>query len=330
MEVIEYNFSTKIKSFFDRNSPVFPANISLLLCIFLSAVGISLGAIENSLAVQTNGLIAGVDVINAILIMSAVRQSIREPDYAFNYGYGKYESLAKLISSALLSAVGIYTLLEVIEDFGHPKVVGNYLVLIIFSASSFLIMTLFSKYVRARAKNSSVTLLEYDADLWKVDSYFELGVIFNLVIGAVLSYFDFSKYASYIDNVTAILLIAFALKVPLSHGKEALDQLLDRTLPEHIQFDILAVITEHINQICEFKTIHTRRSGRDFFVEIDLIMPYDYQLSQLHQLEESIQTKLKSKYPTAIVRLYFVPCKTDCVYLKSGTCPIKQSMSNIK
>jgi divalent metal cation (Fe/Co/Zn/Cd) transporter len=171
-------------------------------------------------------------------------------------------------------------------------------------------------------------LLDYDADAWRNDSYIEFGVIINLIIGAFLGHYNLEKYATYIDSSAAIILVIFCLKVPLTHGKDALNQLLDRTLPESMQFDIIAVIAENINRMCEFKSTSTRRSGKDIFIEIDVVMPYDFTLEEAFKLEEDIHTSIKEKYPTALPRLYATPCQKDCIYDNSSHCPVKLALNS--
>jgi divalent metal cation (Fe/Co/Zn/Cd) transporter len=75
--------------------------------------------------------------------------------------------------------------------------------------------------------------------------------------------------------------------------------------------------------MCAFNSVHTRQSGRDIFIEIDLVMPYDYTLGQLYELEQSILDSLRGKFPTAIPRVYVTPCDGGCEHDGVSSCPIK-------
>lgn len=301
------------RQLFDRNSPAFASRISVGVCILLAVIGVILGSIEDSLAVQTNGLISAVDVINSLLFVTAVKQSLRSPDVIHNYGYGKFESLAILASTLLLSCVFIYTLYEVVASFGAVTPVDNYPVLLAYSTMAFIVMRRMVALNKKYADAFHLPMMSYDADLWKVDSYMELGVIANLVLGLLMKYIGLESTARILDSATAVALLAFALKVPFTHARAALDQLLDRTLPEEIQLDIIGVIVENISRICEFKNVHTRRSGKDMFIELDVIMPFDYTLETAFRVESDITNAITNKYPNAIVRMYVVPCGHECV-----------------
>lgn len=323
MDVFKDNLSSRLRKFFDKSSAVFPSRVSLITCSVLATAGICIGVLENSLAVTANGLIAATEILSSLLFLSAIKKSIREPDYIFNYGYGKYESMAILAGATLLSLLLIYTIIEAAKDFGSPEPVQNHYILIIYSIISFLILRKTASFLRKSAKKFQMPLLAYDADIWKTDSLIEFGVLINLALGAVLSYFHYKIFGKYIDSLTAVILLSYSLKVQIKHGKVAINQLLDHTLPENIQFDIISVIAENINRFCEFKKVHTRQSGKDLFIEIDVIMPWDFTLEEAYKLEKDILHSLIKKYPTAIPRLYVTPCPKDCIHDGKTLCPIK-------
>lgn len=313
-----------MKRWTDRSSPLFASRLSLLVCIGLAAGGVLLGYFNGSIAVTTNGLISAVDIINSFFFLAAVNQSVKSPDYIFNYGYGKYESLAMLGTGGLLTALLGYTLYDAIITYGDPaEYIDNYTVLVGFSFVSFVVMRQMFLFQRRAARRYHMTILDYDAKLWLNDSFIELGVLINLIIGFVFKKFELEGLAKIIDSTTGIGLAAFALWIPMKSARDALNQLLDRTLPENIQFDIIAVIAENIQNMCEYKSIHTRQAGKDLFIEIDIVMPWDFTLDKVERLEKQIHTSIKVKYPTAITRVYVEACPKDCLHNGKRNCPIK-------
>ncbi len=297
--------------------------LSLLVGIVLASAGIVLGYLESSLAVQINGFIALIDVVNSILLMFAVNHSVRTPDYIFNYGYGKYESLTLLLSAILLLGVLGYAFWELILTYSNPESTsGNYSLLSLYSFLTFFIMYAMYKYQLSSSKRYRMPILKFDAEIWKMDSYIELGVLANLLFGVLLINIEYNSLAKQIDTLTAIALTALALRVPLRGSKEALNQLLDKTLPDDIQFDLIAVVAENVNQMCEFRTVHTRQSGKDIFVELDIILPYDYTMEQKYDMEKKVQKQIQSIYPTSISRIYATPCPKDCIMKGERKCPV--------
>lgn len=314
MERQQFNLYTRIKSWFRTDSPVFTTRISLVLTIFISLFGITLGIVEDSLAVKTNGIISALDILNSFLFVNAVNMSVRNPDYIFNYGYGKYESISILGSSLLLLLVLGYTSIEAISNLGKTNVAdSNYFILMIFSSISFLLMRIVYRIQKHSSKKFGMPILEYDANLWKYDSFIELFVLLNLIIGLGLQILEFRYIGLMIDSGVAILLTLFALVVPLKGSKDALNQLLDRTIPDEVQLKFLSVITKNHTNICEFKAIHTRQSGKDIFIELDIILPFDESMEYKDTLEKKIAKEIIDINSNAVPRVYAKACEGKCL-----------------
>lgn len=308
-----------------RDAPQYASMVSLIACVFLAAGSLIIGLVQRSLIVQTNGYIALIDIGSSLLFLAAVSRSTRDPDMAFNYGYGKYESLAILVSANLLVILSIFTISEAFFIFQAPPEDKNSILLLSWSVLSFIVMRLTSRLLIRYANRFHMPMLKYDAELWKVDSFIEIGVLVTLVASAVLQFNGLFISSAVLEGVASIGMILVALQVPLRHGNEAFRQLLDRTLPDEMQYEILAVIADNHTRMCEFKSVHTRQSGKDIFIEIDLVMPYDYSLERLYTLEDDILKGLHSKFPTAIPRVYVMPCDRSCESTGVTMCPVKRA-----
>lgn len=326
MQTYKFNFFTKVQKWFDTSSPMFTTRLSMVVCSIMALSGIVIGIAENSLAVQINGLISAIDILNSIIFLTAVTHSMKSPDYVYNYGYGKYESLSLLAAAGLLLIVLAYALYEAALSFGEPNSEGgNYYVLLSLSLVNVAIMrTMYRIQIKA-SKRLNMPILEYDAQIWKIDTLLEIGVISNLVLGAVFQYFHLIKTMFIVDSVTAIALLIFSLKVPLKGSKDAINQLLDRTLSDDVQFNILGIISENLHKMCEFRSVHTRQSGKDLFIEIDIVMPSDFTLSEIWDLEKDIKSAIIALYPTAVPRIYTTPCDDSCSIDGVSHCLLKKA-----
>jgi len=312
------------KSVFDRSVPIFAARLSFIVSILIAGFTIFLGWLEGSLFYKANGLIALTDIVNSAVLLTAVAHSERQPDTFFNYGYGKYESFAIFVSSSLITIIAIYTIYAAVISFDGFVPIGNYFYLITFSLISFFLMWQMHKVLLNYHRRFQLPILRYDAELWKIDAYIELGVILTLVLCILLDNLKMPKEARFLDSISAIVFVAYAMRIPIKFGKKSIDQLLDRTLPEQFHYDILSVIAENFRFLCEFRNIYARQSGKDIFVEIDIVLPYDFTLEEAYEIEKQIVTKIKEMYPTSIPRIYVVPCKRDCMYQDGNKCPVRK------
>ncbi len=330
IKIQEFGLLSKLKKLADKNNPAFTTRLSLVFCTILTVFGVLIGYTQNSLAVFTNGLISGIDIINSGIFLLAVNRSMKSPDYIFNYGYGKYESLSILAGAGFLIGITIYTLSDAIETIASPAPeTGNYALLIGFSVLSLLMMLYMYRLQRGAAKKHKMAILQFDSELWKTDSIIESLVLLNLLVGITLIFFDLFKVALVLDSFVAIFVLGYAMKIPLKGSKEALEQLLDKTLPESDQLEIISVIAENAEHFCEFQSVHTRRSGKDIFIEVDMIMPFDSAISDKYQAEDIIKRRFKEKFPTSVTRVYGIPCDGQCLNAEGkNSCPLRNALKD--
>lgn len=253
---------------------------------------------------------------------------IREPDYVFNYGYGKYESLS-IFLSVILYLIGIVFLIFFgINEYSNFIVFSN---LEIYNLIAMLLFT-FSNFRLYKLQKNNYYDFKFESIknnylYYKKLTYVSLAtsLIFALLIFIELQ--DKFLLSLILESSAAIVVIVILLVKPLSDLKNAFDQLTDKNLPEHIQYDLIAVIAENLNRMCKFNTMHTRQSGNDIFIEIDIVLPWDYTIEQKFDLEKDLKEAILKKYPHSIIRLYVVPCEKDCID-KNGNilCPIKRKI----
>jgi cation diffusion facilitator family transporter len=312
-----------LRSLLRSNTPQSAVYLSLAASAVLAVGGILLGLTQDSLAVRTNGIVAAIDIVNATVLVAAVQRSIRTPDYVYNYGYGKYESLALLLSATLLFVTLGFTVYQSVVDFLHHVTTKHYAILVVYSAFSLAIVSAIARIQTRRARSVAMPMVEYDADVWRLDTFTELCVFVGLTVGWVATEFAAPSIARLVDAVSALAVVGIALRMPLRHGRRALDQLLDRTLPDEVQYDILGVVAENAHRFCQFKSVHTRQSGKDIFVEIDVVMPYDYTFEDAYPVEREMNDAITRKFGNAITRIYAVPCPRDCIHDGKSFCPVK-------
>lgn len=183
------------------------------------------------------------------------------------------------------------------------------------------------KYQQRSFNQNSFEILKYDSSDSK--EYFQFLLIFTILISAGLWLIHYQNYEPYV--IDSIIAVSFSFGVAINsfkNIKEAIHQLLDKPVSEDIQFNVIAAISENINMMCEFRSFHTRKSGEDIFIELDVILPHDYTLDQCNDLEIRIRDFLKEKHPEANPRLYPIPCKRDCHYGSTQYCPVGKFNNN--
>ena len=74
-----------------------------------------IGVWTNSLAILSESMHSGLDVVAAIMTFYAINMSIKPPDQQHPYGYAKFESLTSLAEIVLLFIVSAWIFYEGLE-----------------------------------------------------------------------------------------------------------------------------------------------------------------------------------------------------------------------
>jgi divalent metal cation (Fe/Co/Zn/Cd) transporter len=86
-------------------------------------------------------------------------------------------------------------------------------------------------------------------------------------------------------------------------------------------------VTKNHTNICEYKNIHTRQSGKDIFVELDIILPFDETMEYKDKLEKQISEEIIDYSPNAVPRVYAKACDGKCIINNVRNCPIHKFRS---
>jgi len=305
----------------DHQSPKKSIALFLVLAFFVLSWCYAISLFTGSIGFLAFGTISLAFFVSKIFFMGAVKKRLSEPIEFQNYGTGKHWSLSVFISIILFSANACFILFLIIIDFNLNVKTTHFSWGIYFSIFSTITAYFIWQYQKRSFKNSNFEILKYDSSDSK--EFFEFLLIFTILISVGQWLISEQRYKPYV--IDSILAFSFSFGVALNsykNLKEAIFQLLDKPVSEDIQFDVIAAVSENIKTMCELRTIHTRKSGGDVFIEIDAVMPHDHTLDQCNTLEKSLMASINEKHPEAHIRLYPIPCKVDCVYGSTEKCPV--------
>lgn len=319
-----------IKHFFKiirkKDHPVYASANALLYFSIFSLFFLTLNLLIHNLIILSLTFITFINIFCSYFFYKAFSNNIREPDYVFNYGYGKYESLSIFLSAIFYLIALIYLIFFGIRNIRigsasiEIDIFANILLLIYTIVIYYVYKTQKSNYQRIRYQNLQINYKYYKKLTLVSISYF---VLFSS--SKILEYYEMNIVANVIESTTAIVGVTILLIKPLTEFKNAFDQLVDKNLPEHIQFDLIGVVAENLHRMCRFNTMHTRQSGNEKFIELDIVLPYNYSIDDKYKLENDLKEAILKKHPDSIFRLYVVPCDKDCEFKDGNKCPIKRN-----
>lgn len=273
-----------------RNITLWGAFVNVVLTVFKILAGV----LGRSSAMIADGVHSLSDLLSDVVVLVFTRISSKGQDRDHSFGHGKFETLATLIISILLVAVGanllssgVRNIMGVIngEILGRP----GYVALVAAVVSIVAKEIIYHATVRTGRKTGSTAVI---ANAWhhRSDAFSSVGSLIGiggaLVLGDKWTVLD--PLASCVISV-AIIVVAVKMAMP------SLAELLEASLPEEIEDEILATASsvEGVNDVHELKT---RRNGMSFIIDAHIAVDPDISVVEAHDIATNVENALRERY----------------------------------
>lgn len=258
------------------------------------------GLISGSVSIISEAIHSGMDLIASIIAFFSVRVSSNPADADHPYGHGKVENVSGVVEGVLIFIAAGIIIVEAVKKMMHPAELnetGIAIGVMIFSAvvNSFVSAALY----RVAKKEDSVAL-EADALHLKTDVYTSVGV----GIGLLLMYI--TKIKS-LDPIVAILVALLIIKESWHLTRNAFLPLLDTHLPPEELKKVRCILGCHIDEIIDYHSLRTRKSGNMRFVDVHITLPKDMTVGVSHALSNRIRDEMREALACATVTIHVDP-----------------------
>ena len=271
---------------------------SVFAAILLTLTKLIVGLLTGSLGILSEAMHSGLDLIAAMMTYFAVKFADKPADEDHHYGHGKIENLSALGETVLLLITCIWIIYEAVSRLitGRTEIEVNFW--------SFAVMTLSilvdfsrSRMLARVAKKYKSQALEADALHFSTDILSSSVVIVGL-IGSALHF-------PIADPIAALFVAGIVVWISFKLGKKAIDILLDKS-----PVNLKAQIMEIVNTIPEVLVVHDirlRTSGSMTFVELNIHVAVDLNISQAHQVSHHVEQKIMEKFDKCEVHVHAEP-----------------------
>ena len=263
-------------------------NVVLLLFKFVA------GIVGHSAAMVADAVHSLSDFITDVIVLVFVHISSKPKDKSHDYGHGKYETLAMtLIGVALLIvAIGIiYSgAMKIIawmngEQLEAPGTLALWAALL-----SVLLKEGVYQYsmVKARQLNSQVV----EANAWhhRSDALSSVGTAIGIG-GAIF----LGQRWTVLDPIASLVVGAFIVKVAVDLLRSGIDDLMEHSLPETVEEEILRIV-EELPDVVNPHDLRTRRIGNHYAIELHILMDGDITLREAHNKASEVEDLLRARY----------------------------------
>ena len=285
--------------------------IGFAVNLLLAGIKLAAGILGRSGAMVADAVHSFSDMATDVVVIAFAKISAKPKDEGHDYGHGKYETLATIIISLALAAVGTGIL---VNSIGAIRVVvdGGLLprpstVALLAAAVSIVVKEILYRYtVREGRRVSSPSMI---ANAWhhRSDALSSLGTL----AGIGCAYFLGDKWRI-ADPIAALVVAVFIFKIAFDLIRTGLDELLERSLPEDVEEEILRVVAAN-PEVREPHNLRTRRIGASIAVEVHVRVDGAMSVCRSHELTEDIERRLRARFGEGtMIAIHVEPLKAAC------------------
>jgi cation diffusion facilitator family transporter len=275
----------------------------LIINTILSIVKLIIGFVGVSQVVIADALHSFSDSITDIAIIIGVKYWSAPPDNKHPYGHQKIETIVTAFISLLLVLVaagiaydGIVTLKE--SDKNMPNSIAIYGPIISIIIKEFL----YKWNIKVGNRIRSTALI---ANAWHHRSDVISSVLALITVGLAL----LVPNISFVDNIGAIIVALFILKVAWDLLSPAISELTDSKAYEITNSEILKITTS-LNGVKSAHAIRTRQIGKSILVDLHVLVDGSITVTEGHNISDNVQKELIKHNPDIIdVVVHIEPAK---------------------
>ena len=234
------------------------------------------------------------DFVTDVIVLVFVHISSKPKDKSHDYGHGKYETLAMtLIGVALLIvAIGIiYSgAMKIIAWMNGEQLEAPGMLALWAALLSVLLKEGVYQYsmVKARQLNSQVV----EANAWhhRSDALSSVGTAIGIG-GAIF----LGQRWTVLDPIASLVVGAFIVKVAVDLLHRGIDDLMEHSLPEDVEEEILRIVGE-LKGVVDPHDLRTRKIGNRYAIELHILMDGDITLHEAHNKASEVEDLLRARY----------------------------------
>ena len=288
------------------------ALLSVVSNTFLVVGKIVIGLMINSVAIISEAIHSGMDLLAAVIAFTAVQISGKPADQGHPFGHGKAENLSGAIEALLIFAAAGWIIYESILKLIYPRHIDEPIwgIGIMFVSSALNLIVSHLLFLVGR-KTDSVAL---EADAWhlRTDVWTSVGVMIGLGIIWIGDHVFPDVNLNWVDPVAALMVAVMILKAAYDLTVKSVQDLLDAGLEPAEEEKLRLMIATHDAQIRGFHNLRTRKAGGRRFVEFHILVNPAMSVNRSHKLTDELTVKIREIMPESTVTIHVEPCKSRC------------------
>lgn len=268
-----------------------PLIVAIVATIVLGTVKLVVAYLSGSRAVLASAADSLSDAVVSGVNLVMMRQAAVPPDEGHPWGHGKAEALASLTQAVVLAAVVVGVITSAILGFTSAEPTPPHTgIALAGMAVSILGSFLIARFLTREARASGSLVLAADATHYRMDLFAGAAVIVGLAVTRITG----RPEADAASSLAVGLLMAGEV---WRLGKDAVDELMDRPLPDAEVELLRAGLANYGAPVLGFHNLRTRRSGPMRFVQVEVSMPAHITFAAAHAETHKVEQALQAILP---------------------------------
>lgn len=262
--------------------------------LLLTVGKIIAGVVGKSSAMIADGVHSLSDLVTDIIVIAFIKTSAKERDDDHRYGHGKFETFATMLISFALLFVGVGILWassrKVIDSIqgellDQPGYIALYAALLSIVVKEGLYW--YTKKTGQRVNSPAMI-----ANAWhhRSDAFSSIGTALG-ISGAIL----LGEKWRVLDPIAGVIVSFFILKVAWEIANPSIKELLEGSLPEEIETDVIDIIKNN-KGVKGFHNLKTRKIGDVYAFDVHIKVNKDLSVEHSHDIATEIEDSIKDKY----------------------------------
>ncbi|MGE7903350.1 cation diffusion facilitator family transporter [Peribacillus sp. NPDC094092] len=273
------------------------AIISIIAYICLSIMKLVIGYISDSAALKADGLNNTTDIIASIAVLVGLRLAQRPPDKDHGYGHWKSETIASMVASFIMFAVGLQVLIDAVASMlkggkESPDIIAGYVGVL--SAIAMYFVYRYNKKLAIKINSKAVMAASKDniSDAW-------------VSIGTAIGIFGSQLNMPWLDSLTAIivglLICKTAWEIFIQASHELSDGFDENKI--HLYKDVII----NVDGVKGIKEIKGRNYGNNEVIDVVILVNSTLDIKEAHDIATHVEKVMMKDHGVYDVHVHVEP-----------------------
>ncbi|HSH24314.1 MAG TPA: cation diffusion facilitator family transporter [Massilibacterium sp.] len=276
------------------------AGLSIISNTIVVTLKTIVGILSGSVAVLSEAIHSGLDLVASMIAYFSVKISSRPPDKKHPYGHGKVENISGTLETLLIFIAGIWIIYESVQKLIDPSPIKMPTLAVGVMVVGATINLIVGKIVKKVGEKHESVAMQSNALHLLTDVYSSIGIAISIVIVSLTDFYI-------LDPLIGIGVAVFIMVEAYSLGKKSFTPLIDTRLTNEELIKIMNVLDSFKNEYIEYHDLRTRRAGAEKHIDFHLIVPGNTTVLTSHQLCNRIETGIEQVLPKSNVVIHVEP-----------------------